>query len=106
MAKNTPGPWIVEEFHPNKLSTRLRIVHATGAECGISTSEVVCCDVGDKNSDTARANANLMAAAPDLLEVCKSALATLDNIGSADRKVVRIAIRAAIAKAEGAGPGL
>lgn len=106
MAKTTSGPWIVEEFHPNKMTTHLRIVHASEAVCGIAASEVVCEDVGDKTASCARANADLISAAPDLLEVCKKALSTLDNIGSADRKVVRISLRAAIAKAEGAGPGL
>ncbi len=80
--KHTPGPWIVgisEDFSGWPMF-RLRDMENS-----------------DPNAREAQANARLIAAAPDLLAACESALALLGNPG--DDGPVSTALRAAIAKA-------
>lgn len=102
-AKHTPGPWRAE---PNPPNTKQWIVIA-------STHETVVHSVAG-GKDHAEANARLIAAAPDLLELVKLALrneesrlymlpASDDEEVSAQKDILSAAIgryRAAIAKAE------
>ncbi len=83
MTKHTPGPWIkigecVREFDTTDLIARP----------GHNFSVI-------NPSQTLEANANLIAAAPDLLEAAKEALAECGDI------TVSKILRAAIAQAEG-----
>lgn len=88
MTKHTKGPWIVSfvEDHPNDLMV--------GGDDG---SDVVCA-IRRKNK---LANATLIAAAPELLEMLKtlSSLIRLDQVKLA--KPIAKQLQALIAKAEG-----
>lgn len=85
--KHTPGPWHY-------------------AECQMGTPFVDTESVGDLFAaalplDEERANANLIAAAPELLAACEAALACLNFFGSDQIEPFRVRCRAAIAKAKG-----
>lgn len=97
MSKHTPGPWRVTEGRRidsgRGYSTAIADVwaHGEGADDAPSTGE-------------AEANARLLAAAPDLLEACKEAVAVA-NMSDEDKPTLDdidwARLRAAIAKAEG-----
>lgn len=85
--QHTPGPWIIES--------------------GVGFYSIICRDGGKYDGATiahevcnGEANANLIAAAPDLLEACKLAEANLAPAYSSDHLVMK-SLRVAIAKAEG-----
>ncbi len=87
-SKHTPGPWKV-----NEVITTLRGTHLVIQQECDSPGEVAIIEAPLLKLD--RANARLIAAAPELLEACKKALTCgLDSS-------VRSLIVAAIAKAEG-----
>jgi len=94
MSKHTPGPWSIHhEF--NVFDENGRCV----ASCGGYSSNFR--DVEPEN----RANAMLIAAAPDLLEACRALLAAHSGICEGDGDMGEdedcARARAAIAKAEG-----
>lgn len=85
---STPGPWFAQ---PGFLTIFNLSGGTTGLTCAIAT---VLSD--QPGMDAAKANARLIAAAPELLEALKGVLRV------ADRKTVEFdAARSAIAKAEG-----
>ena len=96
MSKHTAGPWINKETaggHNTEIYT----------ETGGSTIALTyhACSY-EENA----ANANLIAAAPDLLEACKAMIACLEDLTTEDfsrggEKAEREMMIAAIAKAEG-----
>jgi len=90
----TPGPWNVKRTNGNMKGWR--VDDSIG---GVDiTGEIRANDGG--YSDEAKANARLIAAAPDLLDACKDALATLNqHEGIPSETSDRLA--SAIAKAEG-----
>lgn len=101
---HTPGPWKVNGSYARKTSNydktyRLAVLGPT-QKTGTPTTAY---GVGD-TSDEARANANLIAAAPDLLRALKDALVEIevnhDGIGAVV-DVLEAQGRAAIEKAEG-----
>jgi hypothetical protein len=103
-AKHTPGPWIVAKNSSDEYSTSefcRFAIHAEGAYGGMNLQ--IATTVGDVHylEEQEKANANLIAAAPDLLEALNELLdyAWPDNPEHGPR-VVREA-RAAINKAEG-----
>ena len=95
MSEHTPGPWTIHPQHPAWIigSDGLPVAH----------------NVYEFNRGNEGANARLIAAAPELLDACRAALAFIDaNFHYADGKAspcydmpARIALVAAIAKAEG-----
>jgi hypothetical protein len=87
-AKHTPGPWKWNEKQDSIFSDNPEWKYSYIAK--IATGE----DIRQEH-----ANARLIAAAPELLEACKLAAASLDAVG-VNNATLRIA-RAAIAKAEG-----
>lgn len=92
-AQHTPGPWRIDESEHAPVA-HVRVV-ADFPEWG--TGIAMC---GRNDSPIANANARLIAAAPDLLAVCKDTLMVLG-----ERNVFPVAqsfLRAAIAKAEAA----
>lgn len=100
MAKHTPGPWHIHN-KPNVTKAELPwIGGSTGRPIAFITHESVL------NSDMARtaANARLIAAAPELLELLKEARAIIAyNADLRDEDWLMLdRISAAIAKAEGA----
>jgi len=82
--KHTEGPWHVW----NKQFPRIGPTH------NCTVAGVFACPVGDQ-----QANANLLAAAPEMLEALKSAMQCLDDFVG-DGPTYRM-VKAAIAKAEG-----
>ena len=95
MSKHTPGPWHI----PFYLSGAGGIGPADGYEI------ITCCCCGGVRGDSKEqiiANSRLIAAAPDLLEACESALTAMKNNDWNEHDSVFIGLRAAIAKAEGA----
>jgi hypothetical protein len=101
-AKHTPGPWSDEHLSQHERSTiiggRLRLIKTDGVIVAFLPQWL---DTPEETSE-ARANARLIAAAPDLLAVCQELEESVEYwseydvpLGIADR------IRAAIAKATG-----
>jgi hypothetical protein len=89
-AKYTPGPWVA----PKRAA-------ALGDVCTEDGHKV--CMLWGMNSlpeGSPRANARLIAAAPELLEACKELLAFIDFVGKTQDESIPLA-RAAIAKATG-----
>ena len=89
-AKHTPGPWVL---HPTALHPAVRSVGT--AETGPRRI----CTVGTMNGNPVdKANARLIAAAPELLEALKYAIKQVPELGTVP------GISAAIAKATLSAP--
>lgn len=90
MSKHTPGPWM-----------------ATGARVDMGAGRVTAgLDWSfDVDPGEARANARLIAAAPDLLKALKDLVAVIDSVKGKDVRGYEAfdSAEAAIAKAEGKG---
>ena len=91
MSKHTPGPWCVDD-HP-KMQI-LMVVAEAGGMPGLIVNQ-------GRITKTDRANARLIAAAPDLLEAAKQVLARLDHETAPVTMFDADKLRHAIAKAEG-----
>lgn len=100
----TPGPWIV--FEPDK--------SLDAAYPGIDAEAHSIVVYGQKDADDggvqgatreqARANAHLIAAAPDLYDACASVWLMLADTGDNELRLIADECRAAIEKATGAPP--
>jgi hypothetical protein len=89
--KHTPAPWDVDP--PSREHPSLIGVSASGGTVGIYSAPL---------TGETMANADLIAAAPDLLKCCQDHLAWLDRAPDREcRAAIDQAMRAAIAKAEG-----
>ena len=92
--KHTPGPWRVES------ANRQNFFFGIWAQVTKTGSMEIARVSGLAEFD--RANANLIAAAPELLEACKEALAEFEWIGPREAtSVSQDILTKAIAKAEG-----
>ena len=102
-AKHTPGPWIVRESPKPNIEgpeLRLSIKHTSPGRDGAEFCEIVAGHVTAEADATARANARLIAAAPDLLAACEAAY----QLGMGERDdghAVKTMLCAALAKARG-----
>lgn len=101
MSKHTPGPWIHDTRgypHPDvKATSGFNIACTWGVNGQPKTKESY-----EAQKKIARANARLIAAAPDLLEACQALIAYCDkNPPMGDSLWSVRQIRAAIAKATG-----
>lgn len=97
-ARHTPGPWQNQEMLSGTTSAHgSRVVSfiTTGPE---NVADV--CDSRGISEEEARANARLIAAAPELLEALAKLIGCIDH-GSDDPTATLDAARAAIAKATG-----
>jgi hypothetical protein len=83
--KRTPGPWTAEQ---------------DGNIYDIKSGGFTPCTTNVIDAETDAANAALIAAAPELLSLCEEVLEAVDLDGQ-NRKELRKALQAAIAKAEG-----
>ena len=81
-ALGTPGPWVVDVQSP------LRVLASDPRQT------IVAPDLGPPSNPSCLADARLIAAAPDLLEACRTAVAAMGNISAASF------VQAAIDKAE------
>lgn len=89
--KHTPGPWMVEMDEPFELGIcagKMLITSIPMDDC--------CPDLHEVD----RANARLIASAPDMLEALKIADHALEVAGFQDVQPIRATVRAAIARAE------
>lgn len=81
MKKHTPGPWRVERNANNSAFTNGLIIRPT--DTGAHGEWVA--DVGSQIDPQRIANANLIAAAPELLQACKAILADIVDAKMLDR---------------------
>lgn len=110
MSKHTPGPWIPEIEPTNTEGVNVRFSVNSKEKlhiCSGQSQEHLGEDHGI-HEDESRANARLIAAAPELLEALKLSLITArPGPTSVDWQLavedIREQARAAIAKAEGSG---
>ena len=101
-ATHTPGPWYYAEWQHSG-GTKFYIAQQDGApytENFSDTAEVICDTVSGEKYDLQKANATLIAAAPDLLEALQALVQYAEDCDD-DSQVVDRA-RDAIAKATGA----
>ena len=100
--KHTPGPWM--DFGVNDLGDALRILGAHGIK-GLSVLARVPFGFADGETDVpdeiSKANAALIAAAPDLLAACEALVKLLHADSSTGGGHAVADARAAIAKAVG-----
>jgi hypothetical protein len=89
--KHTPGPWLIHKFNRSNKPESVRQEIAT-----VNDGTPICSLTGNE------ANANLIAAAPELLVALKIAHAALTDGDHRSDGDIRLA-RRAIAKAEGGG---
>lgn len=91
--KHTPGPWA--HINPDGFTVRHPQVYSdTGPVCNVTW-------LGDGRIDELRANARIIAAAPDLLEALQEIVAAADGEGWAQLDATLANARAAITKATG-----
>lgn len=96
-SKHTPGPWHAEPY----VTTMKESVYAVFCERADPDGVFI----GTAGSQPeSKANAQLIAAAPDLLNACKLVLRGIGD-GSVDVFDVETALQTAIAKAEGRSDG-
>jgi len=94
MSKHTPGPWEVD-LETGEINGGCAVLGAVYGGDDFPCSE-------EDMSEECKANARLIAAAPDLLKACKGVLIGLKAYETLGRKNIHLdALRAAIAKAEG-----
>jgi hypothetical protein len=93
MSGHTPGPWTLERDRSQSLS-----IYSGMVFIGEVLHEV------DEPGDQEKANASLIAAAPDLLAACRTALDSLHEDGTTDTQEALAVMRLAIAKATGVRP--
>ena len=102
MSKHTPGPW--EYVRETEYMGGYPYTVAHKVKVGQELLTVGCHGYGWEPGKEMEANAHLVAAAPELLEACKDALAfveELDRRGIAQEWSGEGALKAAIEKAEG-----
>lgn len=95
--KHTPGPWKLDGAAN---TGDLDIVATTGRITMLD------CEISEVSEDVLTANAHLIAAAPELLAALRAAEEWADYIDDDESRVpvdVRLAMRAAIARATGEG---
>jgi hypothetical protein len=106
-AQHTPGPWIAVEKFGFIGSIQGGVIREYANGTSQDQLFMVCCVQDDNGGRTAtNANARLIAAAPDLLEVLKEIVGFWDSIVPIDCvndcvNDLHVKARAAIAKAEG-----
>ena len=105
---HTPGPWKITDNRSMAGSYWIEACHPEGFPVSIAEVRNGCEEAAELGTE--EANAALIAAAPDLLSACKTALVQLRERKSfvdmpdrpGDVEYVRVRLRAAIAKAEAA----
>ena len=97
MSKYTPGPWEIGK-------PLMRFMHAEISARGYHKDQrliIAHVDSVDGFKGNSRANAHLIAAAPDLLEACKAAIKWMTEQGNPQDYHAYAACRTAVEKAEG-----
>lgn len=104
MSKHTPGPWNL--FNTAEIFTNLGAVNAEGIEATSNDGWMIAdCDMGGLSLSEIKANAMLIAAAPDLLEALEVMIEFVANVHANKAQTICYSemdkARAAIAKAKG-----
>jgi hypothetical protein len=110
-ARHTPGPWEVELCRDDPDEAFASVDVDEGGPCG-GGWQIAKCYSGQEQQPpddldeacwvATVANANLIAASPDLLAACEAAVAHFENIPTTrEEDPIFAALRAAIAKARG-----
>ena len=111
--KHTPGPWSVGREYGHYVHPKIAIMREVSYVDGVPPTVYHLADVHHPSSDPGTvgaeqraANARLIAAAPELLEACESALLFLDymaeqSVAAGLARDEQRKLRAAIAKAKG-----
>lgn len=102
MSKHTPGPWRLLPEEADRAYVRVRGTIPGGRYKVANIVTPTYHGAPPREAEETRANARLIAAAPDLLESLAELLDALDQNGSCSYERIREAGRAAIAKALGA----
>jgi len=97
MGNHTPGPWMPYE---DAKSIGIYMRDDDGS-CGPQVALVLTENLETDTCDQARADADLIAAAPDLLAACIAVVETDGYVGSAIMRKRIVAMKEAIAKAKG-----
>ena len=103
---HTPGPWTVWKGHTSVHSGKITSNTPGGMTCEDTMEEVANCDAFFVGESQAQANAQLIAAAPDLLAILKELAET--DISRTDDNLVKyifIAIREKARKITAAAEG-
>ena len=91
MSKHTQGEWVVSETYLDGcFSTVITKVSAP-------EERYIICDVWDMDTEEGKANAKLIAAAPDLLKALEVCYASLSPYG--DHRFIKKRVKAALNKA-------
>lgn len=98
-AKHTPGPWSVDHDHPNPVIVTDDLYIAEVMDDCWDESRA---GAGDPDAEQ-RANASLIAAAPDLLAACEATIAAFESCQLYDKCPLGL-LKSAVAKAKGATP--
>lgn len=93
--KHTPGPW--SAFIWNKNAPHIITIGIPYSDGDAHLCKIDCSIKTDEN----KANARLIAAAPDLLRACKMALETIKHAALEEFNIPQDYLERAIAKAEG-----
>lgn len=97
MSEHTPGPWLITE-EPDGWDARYATFRLNTEDDG--SPEASLCDISEWNHPRARADAHLIAAAPDLLAALRDMCSLVAGTSAVDEQPYRDAC-AAIRKAEG-----
>jgi len=101
MSKHTPGPWKITGGSDEEVSIGARLLKWDIAMLPLYDDGSWGSPVPGLPNDTQKANAALMAAAPEMLEALKHATASMEARGFNDGNGSALAdVKAAIAKAE------
>lgn len=104
MSKHTPGPWVVRPHTWQRGNVSVFAPKFGRAPYGACVAMLPCSD-GVGGADGALANARLIAATPELLDVLKDVLALWDHHcyahGDGKPTQLHIKVRDAIARAKG-----
>jgi hypothetical protein len=100
MPKHTPGAWKVGEYEDGNVTPHVKMIMVVAPKSKNFVQEICCFPVKGKG----RANALLIAAAPDLLDMLKAAVARVELANSEGDPILSAWLpeaRAAISKAQG-----
>lgn len=103
MSEHTPGPWMA--CVGNGSGSFWIVHHKTDTEDGGYFGRVEALHSTEEARETARANAKLIGAAPDLLAACELVVKCYKGTASHEQVPAWEAVNAAIHKAKGEGNG-
>lgn len=98
---HTPGPWRVEKDFVHEYLMLIKSPDRAGHRMTSKTVASICYQISGNDQPVEKANANLISAAPELLEACEAALSILDaehetcGIYKAHKELIQAAVNKA-----------